>query len=160
MSSAQKIAKNTGVLLLSRIVCYVLGFIYVIYSARYLGAANFGILSFAIAFTGIFEVFVDLGLNSLATREVARNKSLAIKYINNIIVIKTILSILNFLIIAILVNLLGYPLQTIEVVYLLTLYLILFNFSSMFFSIFQAFEKMEYQSLGQIILASLILPEF
>ena len=128
MSSAQKIAKNTGVLLLSRIVCYVLGFIYVIYSARYLGAANFGILSFAIAFTGIFEVFVDLGLNSLATREVARNKSLAIKYINNIIVIKTILSILNFLIIAILVNLLGYPLQTIEVDYLLSMYLILFNY--------------------------------
>jgi len=50
------------------------------HTARYLGAAGFGILSFALAFTGIFGVFSDLGLSTLTIREVARDKSLASKY--------------------------------------------------------------------------------
>ena len=43
------------------------------YTAPYLGAEGFGILSFALAFTGIFWVFLDLGLSTLAVREVARD---------------------------------------------------------------------------------------
>ncbi|KAF5432375.1 Membrane protein involved in the export of O-antigen and teichoic acid [Candidatus Methanophagaceae archaeon] len=50
------------------------------YTARYLGAAGFGILSFALAFTGIFGVFADLGLRQLTVRDVARDKTLASKY--------------------------------------------------------------------------------
>lgn len=38
--------------------------------------------------TGIFGVFSDLGLGTLAIREVARDKSLASKYLWNIAVMK------------------------------------------------------------------------
>ena len=61
MNAVQRIAKNTVVLLLSDIVSKALGFFYVMYTARYLGAEGFGVLSFALAFTGIFGVFTDLG---------------------------------------------------------------------------------------------------
>ncbi len=61
MNVIQRIAKNTMVLLLSGIVSKALGFFYVMYTARYLGAEEFGVLSFALAFTGIFGVFTDLG---------------------------------------------------------------------------------------------------
>jgi len=44
------------------------------YTARYLGAEGFGILSFALAFTGIFGVFADLGLRQLTVREVTEPK--------------------------------------------------------------------------------------
>jgi len=37
--------------------------------------------SFALAFTGIFGVFADVGLRQLTVREVARDKSLAGKYL-------------------------------------------------------------------------------
>jgi len=57
MNTVQRIAKNTGVLLFAQIASYILGFFFIMYTARYLGAAGFGILSFAIAFTGIFGVF-------------------------------------------------------------------------------------------------------
>ena len=73
----QRIAKNTGVLLASQVVSYIIGFFFVMYTARYLGVEGFGILSFALAFTGIFGVFTDLGLHQLTVREVARDKSLA-----------------------------------------------------------------------------------
>lgn len=157
MNIVSRVAKNTGLMLLSKGISYIFGFLYVIYAARYLGAASFGLLSFAIAFTGIFEVFIDLGLNSLSTREIARDKSLTKKYLGNITVIKIILSLINFIIIAFLVNILQYPLQTVQIVYILTAYLILFNFSAMFFSIFQAYEKMEYQSLGQILFSLILI---
>ena len=151
MNTVQRIAKNTGFLLAANIISRALGFFYVMYTARYLGAEGFGILSFALAFTGIFGVFTDLGLHSLTVREVARDKSLASKYLNNITVIKVILVSVTFGIIVLVINILGYPEQTIKVVYLITLSVIFTAFTGMFYSVFQAFEKMEYQSLGQIL---------
>ena len=84
MNTVQRIAKNTGVLLISQIASYILGFFFIIYTARYLGAEGFDVLSFALAFTGIFGVFSDLGLSTLTVREVARDKTQASKYLGNI----------------------------------------------------------------------------
>lgn len=157
MNTIQRIAKNTGVLLISQIASHIIGFFFIMYTARYLGADGFGTLSFALAFTGIFGVFADLGLQPLIAREVARDKILAGKYLGNVSVIKTILAAFTFGIIALTVNLVGYPEQTIEVVYLVALSVIFSAFSQMFYAIFQAFEKMEYQSIGQILNFSLLL---
>jgi len=150
MSYTRRIARNTLVLFLSQIISYCLIFFYTIYIARYLGANGYGILSFALAFSGIFSILADLGLSTLIVREVARNKYLAKKYINNIILIKIILALLTFFIIIISINLLGYPQETITVVYFISLSFIFTSFFGIFYSIFQAFEKMEYQSIGQI----------
>lgn len=157
MNTVQRIAKNTAVLLVATIISKVLSFFYVMYIARYLGAEGFGILSFALAFTGIFGVLTDLGLGPLTVREVARDKSLAGKYLGNITIIKIFLVIITFGLIAIIINLLGYPEQTIKVVYLIALSVIFNSFTGMFYSIFRAFEKMEYQSLGQILNSILML---
>ena len=107
MNTVQRIAKNTVVLLVSDIISKALGFFYVMYTARYLGAEGFGVLSFALAFTGIFGVFTDLGLQQLTVREVARNRSLAGKYLGNIAVMKLILVIITFGLMALTINLLG-----------------------------------------------------
>ena len=157
MNTVRKIAKNSLVLLASNIISKILGFFYVLYIARYLGAEGFGILSFALAFTGIFGVFTDLGLDTLTVREVARDKSLASKYLGNIVVMKIFLVIITFALIALTINLLGYPQQTIKIVYLVALSVVFSAFSSIFNSIFQGYEKMEYQSLGQILSSALML---
>jgi len=151
MTRARKIAKNTTVLLISQIISYLLSFFYTIYTARYLGVEGFGILSLALAITGIFGILMDIGLTQLTVREVSRNKSLARKYLNNTITIKFILSLLTFGLIFIVVNIIGYPQQTSDVVYIITLSIIIGAFSGIFNSIFQAYEKMEYQSIGVII---------
>ncbi|PXF61270.1 MAG: flippase [Candidatus Methanogaster sp.] len=157
MNTVQRIAKNTGVLLASQVVSYALGFFFIMYTARYLGAAGFGVLSFALAFTGIFGVFADLGLRQLTVREVARDKSLAGKYLGNIAAMKVILAVVTYGLIALFINLLGYPEQTIKVVYLVALSVVFSAFSGVFYSIFQAYEKMEYQSVGQILSSALML---
>ena len=157
MTTAKNIAKNTGVLVLSQIITYILGFIYVIYVARYLGAEGYGILSFGLAFTGIFAVAVDLGLNTITTRDLSRDVKKSSNYLANLTTIKLILSIIVFILIAVSINLLNYPHQTVLVVYFLGLYVIVAAFSQMFYAIYQAYEKMEYQSLGQVLNTALIL---
>jgi O-antigen/teichoic acid export membrane protein len=151
MNTAQRIAKNTTVLLLAQIIGYLLALFYTIYTARFLGVEGFGVLSFALAFAGIFSILTDLGLSALTVREVARDLSLASKFVGNTAVLKIGLSIVTMLILVFLVNITGYPQQNAMVIYFITLSFIMNSFGGIFTSVFQAFEKMEYQSVGQII---------
>jgi O-antigen/teichoic acid export membrane protein len=151
MNATQRIMKNTAVLSVSQIISFIFIFFYTIYIARYLGADGFGILSFAIAISGIFSILFDLGLSTLTVREVARDKSLAQKFLGNAIIIKIILAIVSFGLIILIINLLHYPQATVTVVYFVALSTIINSFYSLFYSIFQAYEKMEFQSIGQIL---------
>ncbi|EKQ54078.1 MAG: membrane protein involved in the export of O-antigen and teichoic acid [Methanobacterium sp. Maddingley MBC34] len=151
MNTTRKIAKNTIFLLLSNVLAYVFTFIATVYTARYLGVEGWGIISVALSITGIFGVFTDLGLSSLTVREVARDKSLVDKYFSNTFVIKIFLGFFTFGIIALISYIVGYSQQIINVIYIITISIILGSFTSVFYSIFQAYEKMEYQSLATII---------
>lgn len=151
MSVARRIAKNTTVLFIAQIITYVLGFFITVYTVRYLSVDGFGILSTALALTGILMVFMDLGLGTLTVREVARDKSLTRKYVGNTIIMKLILSFSTFLLTVLIVNIIDYPEITKTVVYILTISFIFNALSSIFYSIFQSFEKMEFQSVATIL---------
>lgn len=151
MSTAHRIAKNTTILFIASIVTYILGFFITIYTANYLGAEGFGIISTALALTGIFAVFTDLGLSTLTVREVARDKGLKNKYVGNIAIIKLILSITTFGLLFLTVNIIGYPEQIKNVVYIITFSIILNSYSGILTSIFQAYEQMEHQSIAIIL---------
>lgn len=157
MSKIRTIAKNTLWLLVSQILSYLLIFFATIYSARYLGVENFGILSLAIAFTGIFVVFADLGLSTLTIREVSRKKYLKSKYLANFILFKIFLAILTIFFTFIAVSILYYPYQVRLIIYVMTLSMILNSFAVLISSIFQAYEKMEYLSIGTFISSALVL---
>ncbi|MEN6330120.1 MAG: flippase [Methanobacteriaceae archaeon] len=157
MSRVRKIAKNTSMLFVSQIITYMMGFFITMYSARYLGAEGFGIISLALAITGILVVFTDLGLGTLTVREVARDKSLVDKYTSNVAVIKLVLAILTFIITIIIVYLFGYPEQIKWVVYIITGSTLVNAFSGLFYPIFQSYEKMEFQSIANVLNSSIML---
>ncbi|MCI5867694.1 MAG: flippase [Methanosphaera sp.] len=150
MNAIRRVVKNIGSLFLSRMIGYVLAFVYTLYSARYLGTADFGLISFATAITGLFSIFTDLGLSTLTIREVARDKSQTAKYMGNHGSIKLILSILTMLMLVVYVNF-GFNEITKYVVYIIGLSVITDAFGGTFTSIFGAYEQMEYQSLAEII---------
>jgi len=116
-----------------------------------------GLLTFAVAFTGIFGLLLDLGLNSLAVREVARDKSRANEYLSNITFIKLTMGVITFGLTAVVVHSLGYAEETIAVVYLLTLSIVFSAVTTSFYVIFQSFERMEYQSVAGILTSLLML---
>ncbi len=151
MSTVQRVAKNTAAMLTGQVLSYIVGFFSVMFVARYLGTENYGVLSFALAFTGIFSILADLGVGTLATREIARDKSLTTKYIVNLSVIKAIAVAGTFALIALIINLMDYPQQTVTVVYLAGLAVGTTAFNYIFYSIFIAYERMEYYSLGLLL---------
>lgn len=151
MNYIQKFVKNATLLFISQIISYLISFFYFLFMARYLGAENYGILSFALAFTAIFSIFMDLGWNSLSVREIARNNDLFEKYLGNILTIKIFLAIVTSVLIIILTNILQYPQEIVTTIYLITISIILSAFSQFFYSLYQSKEKMEYQSLGIIL---------
>jgi O-antigen/teichoic acid export membrane protein len=151
MNTITRIAKNTAVLIISQIIGYILSFFYTIYLARYLGPTNFGVLTFAIAVTAIFSIVTDFGLSSLMVREIARNKSILRKYVKNIVLIKIIVVLISYGLMALIVNIIGFPRDTIIVVYFLGLSILFQTFAQMIYAVFQALEKMEYQAIVTIL---------
>lgn len=75
----------------SRLLNKVLALLFVTLSARCLGVAGFGLISFAAAFTSIFAVLGDMGVSQLGVRELARQHSLTDRYLANVLGLKVLL---------------------------------------------------------------------
>jgi O-antigen/teichoic acid export membrane protein len=157
MSLLQRVVKNIGFYITSQIVSCVLSFVFFIYAARYLGIENFGLLSFAIALMAIFGVFCDLGLKQISAREIARNNSFSEKHLGNAIMIRGILIIVALTAVVLFMNLFNYSIKTKGIVYILSLSLIFNSFSQAFYGVFQAHERMEFESMGSILKGFLLV---
>lgn len=142
---------------IGQITTYAFTFFFTVLTARYLGAEGYGVLSFALAFTGLFAVLSDLGLSTLMIREISRDQNLVRKFIGNVLIMKIFLVLITFSLIVLIINLWGYPKQIIDIVYLFGLYIVFNAFSQVYYAVFQAFEKMEYQSFGQILSSGFLL---
>lgn len=151
MNTIRTIAKNMGALAIAQVITVISVAVLFIFIARFLGAIEFGKLGFAQSFTGILVIFADIGLSVLTIREVARDKELAAKYLDNVIVIKILLSIVTLALIVLIINLMHYPKDTTFIVYLFGISVIINNFSLFFRAVFKAFEKMEYEAVLNII---------
>lgn len=68
----QKYFKNTSWLFIERIVRLAVVLFVGIYVARYLGPVEFGKLSYATGFVGLFFAFVSMGLDEIVVRDLVR----------------------------------------------------------------------------------------
>lgn len=157
MIEVRKIARNTLLVFLSQVLYYIFTFFTVIYTARYLGADGFGIISLGLSITGIFAMFIDMGLSTLMVREVSRDKSSAEKYVPNVALMRLLLSFLTITLIILMVNLINYPEIIKLVIYILTASIIINGISSVFSYVFQANEKMEFLAVSTLILCVTML---
>lgn len=121
------------------------------YTTRYLGSEKYGILSFAIAFASITLFLADIGIASVLIRDVARDKTRTQKYLSNTVFLKIILAVVTLVSTAAIGFALNYPSSTMQIVLVISTSLIIVSFSGIIGSILQAYEVMEYLSLGSII---------
>lgn len=156
MGAARRIYKNTVYLGAAEIVSRVLQFVIMLYAARALSQEHFGKFSFALALSLIAMILADLGIGTLLVREVSRNKALAGKYFINAFSVKVFLSIITYLIVVVVLNMLKYPDDTRYVVYIVWLFTILSTFTELFYSIFRAFEVMAYDAFLKIVRMALL----
>jgi O-antigen/teichoic acid export membrane protein len=95
---------NTSWLFFERIVGMVVTFFVGVYVARYLGPANFGLLSYAGSFVGLFMALATLGLDGIVVRELVKDEKGRDELLGTTFILKIIGSVLLLGIITILVN--------------------------------------------------------
>ncbi|MFC1721520.1 flippase [Patescibacteria group bacterium] len=151
MSNVKRVTKNTIWLTIAEIAGKGVGFFIAIIIARYLGPENYGYYAFAISFVTLFQVIVDFGLRPLLVREVARNTALAGKYIGNFLALKVMLSAALFGAIGFALWLYGTDTNLLVLTMIAAVYIVLMSFTDMLRGVFQAFERMKYETIIRVI---------
>ncbi|MFQ6000898.1 MAG: oligosaccharide flippase family protein [Anaerolineae bacterium] len=115
---------------------------------RILGPEGQGKYGFAIFIVGYFEIVTNFGLDTLLTREVAKDPSQGNRYLSNTAILRLLILLgvlpLLFIFLAVWRGLFALSWDTIVAILLLTLSLIPSSISAALSSLFRAHEKMEY----------------
>ena len=85
---------NIGWLFFERIIGMVITFFVGVYVARYLGPANFGLLSYAGSFVGLFAGIATLGLDGIVVRELVKDEKKRDELLGTTFVLKVIGAVL------------------------------------------------------------------
>ncbi|MFA6514210.1 MAG: flippase [Patescibacteria group bacterium] len=157
MAKIHNIAKNTSYLTVALILQKVISFAYFAMLARYLGPADLGKYYFAISFTTIFAIFIDLGFANVLTREVAKDQSRASHLLGNILTMKIPLAILSLLAVFVSINSLHYDPLVKYLVYISCISMILDSFTSTFFSVVRGNHNLKYESISSIVFQLIVL---
>jgi len=92
MSVVRKIAYNVAFNAVAKVLSTVLALVAIGFITRYLGKEGFGEYAVALAFFSFFGAIADLGLYSIATREISRKDANENKIIGNVFTLRLITS--------------------------------------------------------------------
>lgn len=149
--AATRIARNTFFLAVADAANKGMVFFFYLIAARHLGKQGFGVFSFGLSFTTMFAVLTDFGVGLLAAREIARDHSKAFRLVNNGVIIRMISSLVVIGLIALLVNLLGYPPATVRIVYICSVFVLANGLLLFYANVFQGFEQNVYTAVGRLV---------
>ncbi len=141
----QTVAKNTFWLGLSGIGGRFLRALVVIYAARILGAASWGVFSYAITLIAFLTILADFGINSLLTREASKNQDIGFQnhFLSTAFFLKSGFSILSMAIIVLLVRPFVTLQEAVPLLPIVALVLLFDNFREFGFSLIRVTERME-----------------
>lgn len=157
MSKVKTIFKNASWLVLSQIFASICGFIWTILIARYLGVDQYGIIGFAISFTGIISITMDFGISTHIVRQVSTENSLASKYLGNAVPLKSIFAISTFIFALAVLIIMKCNELTITITLLFTIEMIIKSILGVIGGTFMAFEEGKYQGITNTITNALLL---
>jgi O-antigen/teichoic acid export membrane protein len=96
-TNTRRIASNTIVQVIARVVTGIISVITLAYLTRYLGVAGYGQYNVVFAYLALFGVAVDFGFYLLQVREVVKHPERTASILGNIFSIKILLSLVVFL---------------------------------------------------------------
>ncbi len=146
----QILLKNTFWLGFSEVFAKLILFLVTIIIIRYLGTSEYGKYSFAVAFASLFGVFMDFGLNQLASREIAKGHKLSEKIIENMLGMKLVLAGVSIILTFIAIFFFRKSPDVVNLVYLAGIYTAIQGIVVFFPSIYAGYEKMEYNFIVRV----------
>jgi len=148
----QTILKNTFWLTIAEGTTRLLKLILIIYVARILGATQYGIFTFALAFVSLFVVFSNFGLTQITTRELSREKKREEDF-PAIFTLKILLSIGALILILIGSFFVTSSSVTRGVIWILAVYILINNLSEIIYAFLRARQQMQYEAFVKILQA-------
>jgi O-antigen/teichoic acid export membrane protein len=119
MAHTKKIIKNSVILVIQPLVLNLIAIIVVGYVARKLGEVDYGRFIFASTFVLMFYGLSGLGMRTITVREIAEDKAALRDYLGKMLALRFGVSLITVVLIAVSINLMGYPPQTKNLVYVL-----------------------------------------
>ncbi len=156
-SDSARIVRNSTYLTLAYIVQKLLSFGFFVYYSRSIDYLNTGKFVFAISFTTIFGILVDLGLNPVLIREIARFKERAQNYLSTVLFIKSLLAFVSYGAIILLIKVLNYPQDTRYLVYLAGVVMLIESFTLSIYAVFRGMQNFKYEAIGTIIFQIIVM---
>lgn len=149
--TGKTIAKNASVLMASQLITWVLTLLLMLFLPRYLGPEAVGDLHFAGSLWAIVAITVTFGMDRYLIKEIARYPEKTSELFGTTVIVRTILYIFGFGGIALYLYLLGYPSETIQVVYVIGISQLIWQFIGASQETLQGLEQMQYMSIGNIV---------
>lgn len=137
MSKQLKVLNNTAAVLGGDFVYHLINFAATTLVARSLGGESYGQFSFIYVYLSFFEAFVQFGMNSVLTRELAREREDAPRILGNALLLRAALVLGSVPVAMGLIRHLGYPLTVQQGVFLASFQLFL-TLRPVYESIFRA----------------------
>lgn len=96
----QKIIRSIGWLSAERILSMIISLFVGVYVVRYLGAENFGKLSYSASFVALFNPIATLGVDNIVLRNIVQEEESTSEILGTAFILKLISSIITFVLIA------------------------------------------------------------
>ena len=156
----RRVAINSGLLLLAFSFQAAVSLVMVGIVARYLGQAGLGRYAYVVSFIELFIALVDMGMNRILVREISRDMDQADRLTSSIWTLRALLSLIVMVIVGVLAAQTGdRELWLAVMVYYVAQ--VVFLMGDVFGSVFQGYQRMEYQfwgiNIAQISLLALTL---
>lgn len=153
MSIAGKISRNTGFVFVSDLTNKLLSVAFVVYAARVLGPADFGLYALLGSFSFFFTFFGNLGVGPMAIREIARNRDRSEGIFNHVISLRLALVLVSYPALIFVTYLLNYDDELRFLIIITGLSSIFSVFSHSFGILYVAFERFKAPSLINMLVA-------
>ncbi len=142
------ITRNTAFMTMASVGQKIISLVYFTLIARHIGAEDTGKYFFALAFTTVFVVFVDLGLTNVLVREAAKAREKIQAYFSTILSVKMVLGVFSYIAAVVVINIMGYPDETKYLVYLSAVTMLFDSLHLTLYGVLRAIGNLKYEAVS------------
>lgn len=146
-----RVFKNFAWLLTSNFASRFIRALITIYAAHVLGAEGYGIFSYVLGLAGFFVFFKNVGLDSILTREVAKNPEKQHNYFSTAFWMEVVLVAITVLAVVFIAPFFSKIQIAVSLLPLAAIILAFDDFRDFFFGYFRGKEKMELEAITVIV---------
>ena len=149
-TNKKRLVRNSVLLFSAEAISKLTALLIQIIAARYLGSKGYGMFSYAFVGTGVLLNFVDHGFRIYTTREISNDFTQAKSILKNIFFLKKIITTISIVIISIAYTIIPLDPKDLQVIFLISIAMIVDGYSEINLGVFRAFEKMKEVSILMI----------